>query len=141
MWYADDSAAAGTLEFIEEFISDKVNCWIEMIDSMSDIAKSQPHAALAAYIHGIANPALQSASEFSSSLQTTRPLANLIQNQCPEYPLECIGAQINARKDARQQCQDQARGRAQSIYPAFFDIHIFNPLAQSNNQPIQACYR
>ena len=144
-----------------------------MVDSLSGIATSQPHAALAAYIHGlvhkftflgrttpnieqllhpleecirakfipsvcgrtapndlerdllalpprlggvgVANPALQSASEFSASLQTTHPLVILIQNQCPEYPLECIDAQTDAKKNARHERQDQDRSRAQSI--------------------------
>ena len=166
-------APQGSTEYIESFVSDKVNCWIEMIESLSEIAKSQPHAALAAYIHGlvhkfsflfrttpnieqflrpleecirakfipsvcgrtapndlerdllglpprlgrigIANPAPQSARVFSSSFQTTLPLVDLIQKQCPEYPLSCIEAQLKAKRDARQQCQDLDKRQAQSI--------------------------
>ena len=44
---------ACALDFIEKYVTNKVSVWIEEISILSDIAKTQPHAALAAYIHGL----------------------------------------------------------------------------------------
>ena len=43
----------GNTDFIEKYVTNKVSVWIEEIIILSDIAKTQPHAALAAYIHGL----------------------------------------------------------------------------------------
>ena len=42
----------GSKEFIDQFVSDRVNCWVQELLTLSDIAKSQPHAAHAAFIRG-----------------------------------------------------------------------------------------
>ena len=43
-------APLGSTKFVECFIFDKANHWIEVIDSLSGITKSQAHAALAVYM-------------------------------------------------------------------------------------------
>ena len=45
-------ASIGTLEFKEEYINEKVRKWTSCIRALADIAKSEPHAAYAAYTHG-----------------------------------------------------------------------------------------
>ena len=45
-------AALGTDEFKSSYIDDKVSEWCKRLQKLSEIAKSQPHAAYAAYIHG-----------------------------------------------------------------------------------------
>ena len=45
-------AALGTEEYKFDYIDHKVTEWCERLRKLSEIAKSQPHAAYAAYIHG-----------------------------------------------------------------------------------------
>ena len=45
-------ASIGTNLFKNQYIDDKVENWCKEIDNLANIAKSQPHAAYAAYIHG-----------------------------------------------------------------------------------------
>ena len=44
-------ATIGTTGFKEEYINEKVRKWTSNIESLAEIAKSQPHAAYSAYIH------------------------------------------------------------------------------------------
>jgi len=45
-------SAIGTDEFVEAYISNQVQTWHDELSLLTDIAKSQPHAAFSAYIHG-----------------------------------------------------------------------------------------
>ena len=45
-------AALGSKEFVNQFISDRVNSWKSELVSLSDIANSKPHGAHAAFTHG-----------------------------------------------------------------------------------------
>ena len=45
-------AALGTEEYKNEYIDEKVSEWCKRINRLTEIAKSQPHAAYAAFIHG-----------------------------------------------------------------------------------------
>ena len=47
--------AVGSNSFREKYVKDKVATWIEEIDRLTSIAKSQPHAAYAAFMHGLAS--------------------------------------------------------------------------------------
>ena len=46
-------AAVGTHEFVNEYVSQQVNGWVEQIGRLSDIAKSQPQSAYAAFRHSL----------------------------------------------------------------------------------------
>ena len=46
-------APLGSEEYIASFLTDKVNEWTEEVDLLSSIAASQPHAAHAAFTHGM----------------------------------------------------------------------------------------
>ena len=41
--------AIGSTSFIEQFVRRKVQEWVDEIETLSDIAKTQPHAAYAAF--------------------------------------------------------------------------------------------
>ena len=45
-------ASLGSNDFKQEYIDEKVQKWCGRIQKLSEIAKSQPHVAYAAYIHG-----------------------------------------------------------------------------------------
>jgi len=45
-------ASLGSMEFRAEYASEKVDKWCREIERLSEFARSQPHAAYAAYIHG-----------------------------------------------------------------------------------------
>ena len=45
-------AALGSDEFKQAYIDEKVKIWCDRLKRLSEIAKSQPHVAYAAYIHG-----------------------------------------------------------------------------------------
>ena len=45
-------AALGSNEFKQTYINEKVTKWCDRLNKLSEVAKSQPHVAYAAYIHG-----------------------------------------------------------------------------------------
>ena len=46
-------AALGTQEYMDKFVEGKVDNWCAELELLSFIAKTQPHAAYAAYTHGM----------------------------------------------------------------------------------------
>ena len=46
-------AVIGTEEFKKEYIGEKVGKWVQEIQLLADIAKTEPHAAYSAFTHGI----------------------------------------------------------------------------------------
>ena len=46
-------AALGSRSFLESYISDKVKVWTSTILDLSLVAKTQPHAAYCAFVHGV----------------------------------------------------------------------------------------
>ena len=48
-------AALGTRSFVEEYVRQKVAAWAQEIEYLSSIAITQPHAACAAFNHGLMN--------------------------------------------------------------------------------------
>ena len=46
-------AALGTPDFIEDHLSSKVRAWSLSVTTLSEIAKTQPHAAYSALVHGL----------------------------------------------------------------------------------------
>ena len=47
-------AAIGTEAFKEAYVQDKVETWVQEVDRLTTIAETQPHAAYAAFTHGLA---------------------------------------------------------------------------------------
>ncbi len=46
-------SALGSQKYTEEFVNSKVKQWITEVQNLSNIAKSQPHAAFTAFTHGL----------------------------------------------------------------------------------------
>ena len=62
VWYADDSAASLWLERLRRWWDllmeigpqyGEVECWVNEVEKLSKITETQPHAAYAAYTHGL----------------------------------------------------------------------------------------
>ena len=45
-------APLGSGDYVKEFVKEKVNMWVSELSLLSDIARAQPHASYAAFIHG-----------------------------------------------------------------------------------------
>ncbi len=48
-------AALGKPEFVSSYVRNKVQSWCSIVDKLSSIAAIQPHAAYAAFTHGLSN--------------------------------------------------------------------------------------
>ena len=48
-------AAIGSREYTEQFVGDKVKAWTQEVLLLAEIAPSQPHAAYAAFVHGLSS--------------------------------------------------------------------------------------
>ena len=47
--------AVGTSSCIRQYVKRKVECWVSELEKLSAIAETQPHAAYAAYTHGLSS--------------------------------------------------------------------------------------
>ena len=47
--------ALGTPSFVRQYVERKVNCWVNEVEKLSKIAETQPHAAYAAFTHGLSS--------------------------------------------------------------------------------------
>ena len=74
-------AAVGTNEFKEDYISEKVKKWCSEIEALTEVAKSEPHAAYSAFIQGEQHKFtyfLRTIADISTCLQ---PLDEVINNR------------------------------------------------------------
>ena len=65
-------AAIGNDAFKEEYVREKVATWVEELERLTRIAESQPHAAYAAFTHGLA-------SKWTFLARTVPDVSNLFQ--------------------------------------------------------------
>ena len=65
-------AAIGNDAFREEYVREKVATWVEEVERLTRIAESQPHAAYAAFTHGLA-------SKWTFLAHTVPDISNLFQ--------------------------------------------------------------
>ena len=76
--------AIGAASFIQQYIERKVNVWVREIEKLSKFAETQPHAACAAFTHGLSsrwNYLLRVTDwEALSSTEILQPLENAIQS-------------------------------------------------------------
>ena len=71
-------APLGSIEFVHQFVANKVNQWTQELLLLSDIARAQPHSVFAAFTHGYVH-------KFSFLCRTTPNIEALL------HPLEdCI---------------------------------------------------
>jgi len=75
-------AALGSPEYVDKCITDKVHQWLEELQLLVDVARSQPHAAYAAFTHGFVH-------KFSYLCRTVPNIDTLLQplEDCIRYRL------------------------------------------------------
>ena len=75
----------GTATFVERFVQRKVEGWVKEVERLSSFAMTQPHAAYAAFTHGLVsrwNYLLRVVDwETLSSIDLLQPLESAIQFQ------------------------------------------------------------
>ena len=74
-------AALGSDEFKSEYMSDKVNEWCNKMKKLVEIAKCQPHAAYAAYIHGEQHKYTYFLRTIANISELLIPLDSIIRNE------------------------------------------------------------
>ena len=74
-------APLGTLSFIHDFVSTKVEHWRSVLSLLSDISSSSPHAAYAAFTHGISNLWLFLCRTTPNICHLLEPLEDLIRSK------------------------------------------------------------
>ena len=47
--------AVGTSSFVRQYVKRKVECWVNEVEKLSKFAETQPHAAYAAFTHGLSS--------------------------------------------------------------------------------------
>ena len=77
--------AMGTTTFVQQFVQRKVERWVKEVERLSEFAAIQPHAAYAAFTHGLMsrwNYLLRVIDwEALSSTELLQPLKSAIQSQ------------------------------------------------------------
>ena len=74
-------APLGTQDFVDQFTSEKISQWKEELRLLTDIARSQPHAAYAAYTHGFAHKASYVCRTVPNIKHSLQPLEDCIRSQ------------------------------------------------------------
>ena len=70
--------ALGTEEYMQVFMNDKVKQWVDELEQLAVIASSQPHAAHAAFTHGMSSKWTYFARTMPSISQSLQPLESTI---------------------------------------------------------------
>ena len=110
-------AAIGTPSFRAKFVEKKVNNWVSALKRLSEIAKSQPHAAFAVFTH-----CLQSQWTFVS--RSTPEVASLLQPLEEEIRLSFIPSLL------RRNVNDEERVLL-SLPARLGGMGILNPVTES----------
>ena len=84
-------AAVGTQTFVESFVQRKVSEWICAVERLSSIALTQPHAAYAAFTHGLVGKWTYLTRAIPDIEDLLQPLENAIRQKF----LACLTGQIS----------------------------------------------
>ena len=90
-------APLGSQENIESFVKSKVQTWSEELHKLATIASNHPHAARAAFIHGMV-----SKWTYLARKQISVPLYNFILDRNAEYTQEANSEQYLAKLEAKK---------------------------------------
>ena len=71
-------AAIGSEEYCNKFVRSKIEEWSANISTLSDIAKTQPHAAYSAFTHGLASKWTYLCRVQPSITESLKPIDNLL---------------------------------------------------------------
>ena len=74
-------APLGSKEFVDQFVSEKITQWSEELLLLADIAKSQPHAAYAAFTHGYVHKFSYLCRTVPDTEHSLQPLEDRIRSQ------------------------------------------------------------
>ena len=74
-------AAIGTQEFIEAYAEQKIEKWVNEIESLTEIARTHPHAAYAAFVHGAIGRWLYLMRTINISSSIFQPLEEVIHHK------------------------------------------------------------
>ena len=74
-------AAIGTRSFVENYVQRKVSGWIREVERLSSIATTQPHAAYAAFTHGLTSKWTYLARTIPDIEDLLQPLEDAIRQQ------------------------------------------------------------
>ena len=74
-------AIIGSPEFKIEYVNSKVNTWIDEVEKLSEIAKVEPHAAYAAYTHGMKHKFSYLIRTIPNSKEQLQPLEDTIRKK------------------------------------------------------------
>ncbi len=114
-------AAIGTPSFAEEYVSLKVDKWSAEISALSTLALSQPHAAYAAFVHGVT-------AKWKYVMRTISDSSALFQ------PLETvIHQQFIPALTGREPCSPEER-RLFALPARYGGLNITNPVAVAESE-------
>ena len=82
-------AALGTGTFIKEYVQEKVVMWKAELDKLASIAKSEPHAAFAAFTHGLIGHWMY----FLRTIEGTAPLLQPLEDSIRQHFLPALTGQ------------------------------------------------
>ena len=74
-------AAIGTHEFIEAYAAQKIAKWVNEIENLTAMARAHPHAAYAAFVHGVIGRWLYLMRTIDISSSIFQPLEDVIHHQ------------------------------------------------------------
>ena len=82
-------AVIGTEEFKKEYVGEKVSEWVKEVGVLADMARTEPHAAYAAYTHGLQHRWNYIMRTIPGIGPLLRPLENAIKNTFLPVLLRC----------------------------------------------------
>ena len=107
-------AVVGSSNYRDEYVSERVKEWITEIKILSDIAKSQPHAAYSAFVHGLTG-------HWSHIMRTIPDIKHLL------MPLEDVIHQVFIPSlTGRPACSDIER-KILALPPRMGGLGLLNP--------------
>ena len=71
-------AALGSHSFTDRYVSEKVELWSRLVDKLSGIARMHPHAAYAAFTHGLCNKWIYFLRTIPGISELLKPLEEVI---------------------------------------------------------------
>ena len=113
-------AAVGTSSFVESYVQRKVSGWVHEVERLSSIASTQPHAAYAAFTHGLT-------SKWTYLTRTIPEITDLLQ------PLEDVIRQRFLPSLTGQNAFKDADRELMALPVRFGGLGIINPCQQSAN--------
>ena len=91
-------AAIGTHEFIETYAAQKIAKWVNEIESLTAIARTHPHAAYTAFVHGAIGRWLYLMRTIEISSSIFQPLEDVIHHQF----IPAITGQVSSSPEVRK---------------------------------------